>query len=516
MSSKKMKVAGVNQGQLPLPVVEAPVNPATHLSSQRFRTMLVLLGSALLLLGSARYSNSGSVYPCPPSFSSVSSLASALDGFFYTSTRTDELCPSVANASSYSGWIGLEGDSEETPKRSFYWVFEAEENPENAPVILTIGGGPGTSGLINAFGGQAHCKISENGTVVNTYRWTQKYNLVALDHPIGVGLSYGKMVNNSVDAAHDVYDFLQKFFQVYPNLAKNKFVIASGSYGGTFVPNIATVLQEENKAIASGEGRLGGSHINLDALLVSNPWTDPMAFFRWVLYYRCELHSLYNATTCAELYSKLPECLDTISMAFQDSTVHNRRLADETCSRLQVPGQNGTLAENINRHCDTEGDIAKCYPTFNWIPNFLNSNETRKVLGVPNSLTFKSLNYDVTGEFVSYGDSMFPTHKLYEPLIADGIRVLHHVGSLDANCPNPGTLSFLKLLNTPFSEAFRSGKDVPWPSADEPQGTVRSVGPGAGNFTYLTYDNAGHFVVSDQTWQTKYVVEHFIDNVPFL
>ena len=38
--------------------------------------------------------------------------------------------------------------------------------------------------------------------------------------PIGVGLSYGKMVNNSVDAAHDVYDFLQKFYKLYPQLAK--------------------------------------------------------------------------------------------------------------------------------------------------------------------------------------------------------------------------------------------------------------------------------------------------------
>lgn len=38
--------------------------------------------------------------------------------------------------------------------------------------------------------------------------------------PIGVGLSYGTMVNNSVDAAHDVYDFLQKFYRAYPHLAK--------------------------------------------------------------------------------------------------------------------------------------------------------------------------------------------------------------------------------------------------------------------------------------------------------
>lgn len=38
--------------------------------------------------------------------------------------------------------------------------------------------------------------------------------------PIGVGYSYGTMVNNSRAAAYDVYDFLLKFFHLYPHLAK--------------------------------------------------------------------------------------------------------------------------------------------------------------------------------------------------------------------------------------------------------------------------------------------------------
>lgn len=37
--------------------------------------------------------------------------------------------------------------------------------------------------------------------------------------PIGVGFSYGKIVNNSRDAAYDVYDFMQKFYSVFPQYA---------------------------------------------------------------------------------------------------------------------------------------------------------------------------------------------------------------------------------------------------------------------------------------------------------
>ena len=45
-------------------------------------------------------------------------------GLFYSNiTRVkDEICPSVQPGTpSYAGYIGLEGDSEENPKRSFFW-----------------------------------------------------------------------------------------------------------------------------------------------------------------------------------------------------------------------------------------------------------------------------------------------------------------------------------------------------------------------------------------------------------
>jgi hypothetical protein len=47
---------------------------------------------------------------------------------------------------------------------------------------LSIGGGPGSSGLGNPLFGQSHCTITENGTVANPNRWTEKFNLLALDH----------------------------------------------------------------------------------------------------------------------------------------------------------------------------------------------------------------------------------------------------------------------------------------------------------------------------------------------
>jgi hypothetical protein len=64
---------------------------------------------------------------------------------------------------------------------------------------LTIGGGPGTSGMLNPMSAQGPCLAVENGTVPNPNRWTgepsvqnifrdilsllvEHFNLIALDH----------------------------------------------------------------------------------------------------------------------------------------------------------------------------------------------------------------------------------------------------------------------------------------------------------------------------------------------
>ncbi|VDB83134.1 unnamed protein product [Peniophora sp. CBMAI 1063] len=439
--------------------------------------------------------------------------------FYHSISRAESICPSIVPGThSHAGYIGLSNDTEETPQRSFFWYFEAEEDAENAPVILTIGGGPGTSGLANPVLGLSHCKMTENGTVPNPNRWTEKFNLLALDYPVGVGYSYGPIVNNSREAAYEAYDFLQKFFVLFPHLAKNQFVISSGSYGGIWVPHIATVIHEQNKAIARGEGRPGAITINLKSLALSNPASSPKAWYGWALHYMCELHNVYNSTTCASLYPLLPECLDRLDYALDEltSTAKSRNDALMFCSSMFDGDMHGLVLQDIRKTCK-EGDMGICYPEFLWMNDFFRSNQTKAVLGVPHDVEWFSVNVEVFMRFVEYGDHIFNHFRLYEPLLTDGIRILHNVGMQDASVAWPGTLSFLKLIQSPFSAEFRAAEDVPWPSAQSPAGTVRVAGSGgAGNFTFLTYAEAGHFVSLDQPALTKFVIERWIENKPFV
>ncbi|KAJ7153077.1 alpha/beta-hydrolase [Mycena crocata] len=438
-----------------------------------------------------------------------------LQPFYHNITAVQDVCVDVNNrTASYAGHIGLKGDSNKSPKRSFFWYFESENDATNAPLILTIGGGPGTSALMNTLWGQSPCLATEQGLVPNPHRWTEHHNLIAVDHPVGVGFSYGSRVNNSRAAAHDVYDFLQKLFVLFPHLARNKLVVSGGSYGGIYVPNIATVIHEQNLLLANGGGHPGAVHINLDALILSNPLSNPMAHFGWVLQYRCVEHQIYNATQCRTLYAELPACLEAIQMAVDVPTVQNRRAAAHSCWVLAAGDTHGINTEDIRLTCKPDPDVpVGCHPEFGWVEDVFEDDRVRRGMRLPPGLNFTALNREVNAEFEAEADIFRPHHLMYGPLLAAGIRVLHYIGAQDANCAWPGIFSFLKLLESPFQEAFLAAPDVPWPSADV--APVRTVGEGAGNMAYIRVAEAGHFTVKDQPALAKKIVEHWVANRPF-
>ncbi|KAJ7017885.1 Alpha/Beta hydrolase protein [Mycena alexandri] len=399
------------------------------------------------------------------------SVQSNLDSFYSSVASPKSICAAVhGDAISHAGHIGLKGDSEAEPK-------------------LTIGGGPGTSGMSNPLSAQGPCLVTENGTVPNPNRWTENFNLISLDHPVGVGYSYGTLVNNSRTAAVDVYDFLQKFFRLFPHLSQNQFILSGGSYGGMYIPHIATVIHEQNLAIAKGKGLPSAVPINLESMMM-----------------RCyNVPDMYNASTCTELFEVLPTCLDSIRFAQEGPWLPERHVAaQKTCNRLEGGDRHGTVAEDVRWKCYSTEPLGCLPPSFEWLPTFINRAEIKYALGIPDHLNFTVLSDAVTEEFEKYGDMIQPAYLLYTPLLTAGIRLLHYVGAQDANCAWPGVFSFLKLLPSPFQDEFLRTPDVSWPTAED--ATVRVVGEGAGNITYILVAQGGHFVMELIDRQSRSVV----------
>jgi cathepsin A (carboxypeptidase C) len=96
-----------------------------------------------------------------------------------------------------------------------------------------------SSSLTGLFFELGPCSVNEHGndTISNIYSWTEQANVVFLDQPLNVGYSYGEAdVENTVDAATDVYAFLQLFLAKFPEYRHLDFHVAGESYAGHYIP----------------------------------------------------------------------------------------------------------------------------------------------------------------------------------------------------------------------------------------------------------------------------------------
>ena len=58
------------------------------------------------------------------------------------------VCETTPGVGSYAGYVDLAPDS-----HTFFWFFEARNNPATAPLTLWLNGGPGSDSLIGLFQG---------------------------------------------------------------------------------------------------------------------------------------------------------------------------------------------------------------------------------------------------------------------------------------------------------------------------------------------------------------------------
>ncbi|EMS55463.1 Serine carboxypeptidase-like 35 [Triticum urartu] len=172
----------------------------------------------------------------------------------------------------YAGYVdvGTGGD-----KALFYWFFEAEKEPEKKPLMLWLNGGPGCSSI--AYGaaqelGPFLVRGYGANLTRNAYAWNKgnhTVNLLFLEAPVGVGFSY---TNETADlgrlgdrvTAQDSHTFLLNWLAKFPEFKGRDFYIAGESYAGHYVPQLADLIYEGNKA--AGRGRI----INLKGFMIGN------------------------------------------------------------------------------------------------------------------------------------------------------------------------------------------------------------------------------------------------------
>uniref|UniRef100_M1CNC5 Carboxypeptidase n=1 Tax=Solanum tuberosum TaxID=4113 RepID=M1CNC5_SOLTU len=148
----------------------------------------------------------------------------------------------------YAGYVNLD---ESHGKNMYYYFIESERNPSKDPVVLWLNGGPGCSsfdGFVYEHGPFNFELGKANGSLPilhnNPYSWSKVSNIIYLDSPVGVGLSYSKNKadynTGDLKTATETHAFLLKWFEIYPEFLTNPFYISGESYAGIYVPTLAS------------------------------------------------------------------------------------------------------------------------------------------------------------------------------------------------------------------------------------------------------------------------------------
>ncbi|KAI0936993.1 hypothetical protein AcW1_001085 [Taiwanofungus camphoratus] len=418
-----------------------------------------------------------------------------------TSSPNETLYCAQDGDSSIAGYAHFTNSAGLEDKHMFWWLFEARRDPANAPVVLIFGGGPGSSAMFMSFSGAGPCRLVSgndgNGEAVTAeYSWTRDVNVLAIDHPVGVGFSYGhqsSLRNSSERAAWDVDDFLQAFWVQYPHLAKNQFMIQSASYGGTYIPHIVNTIYSRNIAAKLGVQNKSRVLKMPESVMIGNGWSDPLTNYRWFTQANCHDNPILNSSGCNVAMSTMPACLDAVQYAYEQPSIENNREATLFCDKAversygMGTGRNPYDSRQI---CDMHG-IGDCFLEFGWLDRVMNEGRLRDVIGVPDFFNFSYVAKEsVAVPFIQNGDMMQPAYRLLAPAINAGLRVLIYNGNTDGVCSWRSNLAWMSLLDTSHQQAFRSAPLVIWPGI----GWVRKVGEGAGVYTFVSVNDAGHFV----------------------
>jgi hypothetical protein len=121
----------------------------------------------------------------------------------------------------YSGYLEASSTS-----RLFYWFVESEKvDPKTAPTVVWLNGGPGCSSLDGFFYELGPFQFDSNGNLeLRPHRFNLLANMLFIESPVGVGLSYSTVQNYNNDddrSAAENRDAIKSFFIKFPELKSN-------------------------------------------------------------------------------------------------------------------------------------------------------------------------------------------------------------------------------------------------------------------------------------------------------
>ncbi|XP_062549801.1 vitellogenic carboxypeptidase [Armigeres subalbatus] len=386
--------------------------------------------------------------------------------------------PMMSAVESYSGFMTVDSKFN---SNLFFWYVPAQNNRENAPLLVWLQGGPGASSLFGMFEENGPFFVQTNNTLKQReYSWHQNHHMIYVDNPVGTGFSFTDSeegyATNEEQVGENLMKFIHQFFVMFPNLLTHPFYIAGESYGGKYVPAFAYAMhtsQDQPK-------------INLQGLAIGDGYTDPLNQLNYGEYlYELGLVDMNGRQKFDQDTAAAIECAKR-----KDMQCANRLIGGLFDG---VDGQDSFFKRVTgfsSYYNYVQGD--ECNSQNSALVEFLSNPEVRKAIHVGERPFNDSDGDNKVAEKLS--DDTLETVAPWVGKLLSHYRVLFYNGQLDVICAYPMTVNF--LMKMPFdgdNEYKRAVREI-----YRVDGEVAGYKKKAGRLQEVMIRNAGHMVPRDQ------------------
>ena len=205
----------------------------------------------------------------------------------------------------FSGYL----DIPETTKKIHYLFFEAQNDAENAPVLIWFNGGPGCSSMLGFMQENGPFRIESGGSKFHEseFAWNRETNLLYIEQPAGVGYSYCATRKDCAFDDHksgqDNLTAVLEWYTKFPEFQNNELYLSGESYAGVYVPYLAHYIVKHNEESAEDDSVFKP---NLKGFAVGNGVTnwkyDTTAAYLDMAYWHSlmdtDLHDRLTAANC--------------------------------------------------------------------------------------------------------------------------------------------------------------------------------------------------------------------------
>lgn len=402
--------------------------------------------------------------------------------------------PADVEVLSYAGFITV---NEEYNSNLFFWFVPSLSDPKNAPVVLWLQGGPGTTSLLGFFSEHGPYDVSRDGTRA-TFReltWSQRYSMLYVDQPVGTGFSFtddeAGYARNMSDVSRDMLEFLQQFFTLFEDFGQNEFYVTGESYGGKYVPAVGATIHENALSMRV--------KINFRGIAYGNGFTDPV-----------------NMLTIGEFAYRIG-IVDRLAADYMNHASGE--------AREHILAGRTVLAFNIMNRVfiglNTGHSYFKNATGFHYIYNYLQDKQPENVgrykRFVPKPCVRRAIHvgqrkFSTTRDAVlsrflqDFMRSAVPQLTL---LLEKGYRVLVYSGQLDLAVPTNHTEHFLSQMSWSGAKRWACTPQRQWRSVDGQ--TLYGYKKSVDNLHFVVVRNSGHLVPHDTPQAALDMITAFLD-----